>query len=67
MLPGSKAAEVADGSEGLDLGRITAACALGYLDFRFPQEDWRGAHPRLSAWYAGIAERPAFQATLPPA
>jgi glutathione S-transferase len=51
----------------LTIGEITAGCALGYLDFRFPDEDWRTAHPALGAWYAGIAERPSFAATAPKA
>jgi glutathione S-transferase len=49
----------------LTIGEIAAGCALGYLDFRFPEEDWRAAHPALAAWYAGIAERPSFVATRP--
>lgn len=49
----------------LTVGEIAAGCALGYLDFRFPDEDWRGAHPALGAWYAKIAERPSFVATVP--
>ena len=55
--------------EGLDddlaIGEIAAGCALGYLDFRFPSEDWRRAHPGLAAWYARVAERPSFVATWP--
>ena len=47
------------------VGEIAAGCALGYLDFRFPDEDWRKAHPALGAWYAKIAERPSFVATVP--
>ena len=49
----------------LTVGEIATGCALGYLDFRFPGEDWRGAHPALGAWYAKIAERPSFVATVP--
>ena len=49
----------------LTVGEIAAGCALGYLDFRFPEEDWRTAHPALGAWYAKIAERPSFVATVP--
>ena len=47
------------------VGEIAAGCALGYLDFRFPDEDWRAAHPALGAWYARISERPSFVATRP--
>lgn len=49
----------------LTVGEIAAGCALGYLDFRFPEEDWRTAHPALDAWYAKLAERPSFVATVP--
>ncbi|GGF40117.1 glutathione S-transferase [Aliidongia dinghuensis] len=59
------AAERLGGS--LTIGEIAAGCALGYLDFRFPEEDWRSAHPTLAAWYADVAERPSFVATVPKA
>ncbi|MDB5362153.1 MAG: glutathione S-transferase [Rhodospirillales bacterium] len=49
------------------IGEITAGCALGYLDFRFPEEDWRAAHPSLASWFARISERPSFVATKPKA
>ena len=49
----------------LTLGHIAAGCALGYLDFRLPQIDWRSAHPRLGAWYQTFAERPAMVETVP--
>jgi glutathione S-transferase len=52
---------------GLDapphVGQITAACALGYLDFRF-EGTWRRDHPRLVAWLDRFAAAvPAFAAT----
>ena len=52
---------------GINLGTIAVAVALGYLDFRFAHEDWRARRPKLAAWYAGFAERPSMQATLPSA
>ena len=45
--------------------RLTIGCALGYLDFRFPELDWRTAHPRAAAWFAVFNQMPAMQATLP--
>ena len=39
--------------------------ALEYVDFRYPH-DWRGRHPRLALWLAGISTRPAFAETIPP-
>ena len=51
----------------LTIGAITAGCALGYLDFRAPELDWRGDWPRLAGWYEGFAERPAMRDTVPQA
>lgn len=49
-----------------DIGAITTACALGYMDFRFA--GWRRSHPRLSDWVDRFAEEvPAFDQTRPPA
>jgi hypothetical protein len=39
-------------------------CALGYLDFRFPDESWRAGRSGLAAWYAGIAQRRSFTETV---
>jgi len=39
---------------------------LGYLDFRFPQLDWRGRHPSLEKLYAKLAARQSFIDTAPP-
>lgn len=56
----------AAGLEGrLDIGTITIGCALGYLDFRFPDLDWRASHPAAAAWYEGFSQRPSMQATKP--
>ena len=56
----------AEGLAGpLTIGRIAVACALGYLDFRAPDEDWRAGRPKLAQWFAAFSERPSMQATLP--
>lgn len=55
----------AGGFEGVDAALIAVACALGYLDFRFPEEDWRAQRPRLSAWYAEFSQRPSIAQTVP--
>jgi len=49
------------------IGQIAAACVLGYLDFRFPQLDWRSARPGLKTWYETVATRPSLRETAPPA
>lgn len=50
----------------LDIGTVTMACALGYLDFRFPDLAWRDGRPATAAWYAVFEGRPSMAATAPP-
>ena len=45
------------------VGHIAIGCALSYLDFRFAEDPWRPAHPKLAAWHATTAARPSFRAT----
>ena len=52
--------------EGYSLADIATGCALGYLDLRFPEIDWRGAHPNLVALAEKLAGRPSFADTAPP-
>jgi glutathione S-transferase len=47
----------------VSIGHITIGCALGYLDFRFDALAWRNRAPHLAEWFAGIAQRPSFQAS----
>jgi glutathione S-transferase len=49
----------------LDMGQIAMACALGYIDFRLGDRDWRSGRPSLTAWYGTVSSRPALQATAP--
>lgn len=49
----------------LDMGQISVACALGYLDLRHSARDWRAGHDVLAAWEAEFAKRPAMIATAP--
>ncbi|MGV8985518.1 MAG: glutathione S-transferase [Cypionkella sp.] len=49
----------------LDMGQIALGCALSYLDFRHAARNWRDGHPKLAAWEAGFAQRPAMQSTVP--
>lgn len=44
-------------------GSIAAACALSYLDFRFPDWAWRDGRPALASFYDGFAKRPSMRAT----
>jgi len=51
----------------LDMGQVAVGAALGYLDFRHGDRNWRRAHPGLATWYATFATRPAMLATAPTA
>ena len=54
-------------AERVDLGTISIAVALGYLDLPGAVGEWRGSRPALAAWYAEFAKRPSMIATAPPA
>jgi glutathione S-transferase len=47
------------------IGEITIGCALGYLDFRFPELDWRARHGAAARWDAAFQQLPAMRATRP--
>ncbi len=49
------------------IGEISIGCALGYVDFRLPDLDWKSSRPKLSAWFARFSEYPAMKATAPAA
>lgn len=57
--------EVAGFGDSVDIGTITIACALAYLDFRYADEQWRNGRPALAKWYEEFATRPSMQATIP--
>lgn len=51
----------------VSIGEIAVACALGYLDFRMPDLDWKSSRPTLADWYAKFCEYPSVKATAPAA
>lgn len=52
-------------SGAVNIGSIAVACALGYLDFRLPDLNWRQDHPHVATAYAGLSNLPGLQATPP--
>ena len=48
------------------LADIAAGCALEYLDFRFPQIEWRAQYPNLARHVDKLATRTSFSETAPP-
>ncbi|WP_300516015.1 glutathione S-transferase [Aliiroseovarius sp.] len=49
----------------LDMGQIAVACALGYLDFRHGDRQWRKGRDALDDWFAVFCQRESMQATKP--
>lgn len=47
----------------LDIGTVSVACALSYLDFREIHLTWRQRAPALAEWYADFSRRDSMQAT----
>ena len=58
---------IAELTSHFDIAAISVACALGYLDFRHPDLQWRVDNPQLAAWYADVSQRPSMLETQPPA
>ena len=56
----------ANGALGTELGAVSVACAIGWLDFRFPDLVWRETAPHLAAWFTKFSERGSFAATRHP-
>lgn len=49
----------------LSIGHVAAACALGFLDFRFATMPWREGRPLLDAWFTTMADRVSMSTTVP--
>ena len=51
----------------MNLADVATGCALGYLDFRFPDIKWREAHPNLAKLADRLNELEPFKDTAPKA
>ena len=49
----------------LSLADIAVGCALGYLDFRFPEIDWRTSYPNLAKLQEKLMQRASFAESVP--
>jgi glutathione S-transferase len=49
----------------LSLADIAVGCALGYLEFRFPDIDWRGPYPNLAKLQDKLMQRQSFSDSKP--
>lgn len=48
---------------GVNVGTISVACALSYLEFRFADEDWQSGNPALKQWLEDFAGRASMRTT----
>lgn len=49
----------------LSLSDIAVGCALGWLEFRFPEITWRTDYPNLDRLFNKLMQRPSFTDTKP--
>lgn len=49
----------------LTLADVACGCALGYLNFRFPQINWQQQHPNLARLYDKLMQKASFQESAP--
>lgn len=56
---------VSDWGDKLDIGVISIACALGWLDFRFSDENWRTTRSKLNVWFESFSKRASILKTIP--
>lgn len=52
-------------SQDLTIGEVAVIAALGWLDVRLPQANWREGRPQLAAWFAAVSEKPSVAQTAP--
>ena len=57
----ARASELA--ARPFDIGHIAVGCALGYLDLRFGEMDWRAGRSTLAQWGAVFEARPSALAS----
>lgn len=56
--------EAAGFGDSVDIGTISIAVALSFVDQTFPDEDWRRENPALAAWFGTFDERPSMKETV---
>jgi len=49
-----------------DIGDLSLACALAYVDFRLGDLAWDAEAPALRTWLSTVHARPSLSATAPP-
>lgn len=57
--------EVPRFEDALTIAQISIGCCLGWLEFRYAEEEWRIGRPMLADWYSQFMLRPSMLATVP--
>ena len=57
--------ETETANDRFDLGDIASVCALGYLDLRHGDLNWRHGRDSLAAWFENHLKRPSVKASQP--
>jgi glutathione S-transferase len=65
LLTAMDALERARFAKDPTIGEISVGCALGYVDCRLTNLDWKSSRPKLAAWYTQFCEYPSMKATAP--
>lgn len=53
-------------TDKIDFYSLALGIALGYLDFRLPELNWRDSAPGLCEWYGQVRQQAWLAQTLPP-
>ena len=51
--------------KGINMGSLSVAISLDYLDFRHKNINWQKTYPKLFTWYASIKDRKSLSDTMP--
>lgn len=65
VINGLNALEAETLSEDLTIGEVAVIAALGWLDVRLPQAEWRTGRPTLAAWFEKVSAMPTIALTAP--
>lgn len=56
----------AEPGQDFDIGAVSIGCALSYMDYRFPDIDWRAKAPAAARWHEeAFVRRPSVVSTEP--
>lgn len=56
---------VGQNGEAVTLASIAVISALGYADWRNPEDEWRSGRPLLTAYFDALMQQPSFAETAP--